>query len=84
MTREGGELSVDIGGPYPVGIPVSDQTVAKHRHPRYMLVGAFIPFSERDAKARYEQEVHDRRAMGLEGLVQVETTTKPNAQTVFG
>ena len=83
MTREGGELSVDIGGPYPVGIPVSDQYVAKHRHPRYMLVGAFIPFSERDAKARYEQEVHDRRAMGLEGPVQLETTTKPNAQTMY-
>ena len=52
MTKEGGELSIDIGGPYQLGIPVSDQYVAKHRHPRYMLVGAFIPFSERDAKVR--------------------------------
>ena len=57
--------------------------MGRHRHPRYMLVGAFIPFSERDAKARYEQEVHDRRAMGLEGPVQLETTTKPNAQTLY-
>ena len=82
--REGGELSVDIGGPYPVGIPVSDQpNIAKHRYPRYMLVGAFIPFSEKDAKRRYEQEVSDRRAMGLEGPVQVETLTKPNSQTMY-
>ena len=78
MTREGGELSIDIGGPYAVGIPVVDRYVAKHRHPRYMLVGSFIPFSERDAKARYDKEVYDRRAMGLEGPVQLETTTKPN------
>ena len=48
-----------------------------------MLVGAFIPFSERDAKNRYEQEVRDRQAMGLEGPVQVETTTKPNSQTLY-
>ena len=84
MTKEGGELSVDIGGPYPVGIPISDQpNIAKHRYPRYMLVGAFIPFSERDAKNRYEQEVRDRQAMGLEGPVQVETMTKPSSQTLY-
>ena len=52
MTREGGELSIDIGGPYAVGIPAVDRYVAKHRHPRYMLARAFIPFRERDAKAR--------------------------------
>ena len=49
----------------------------------YILVGAFIPFSEKEAKERYEQEVRDRRIMGLEGPVQLETTTKPNAQTVY-
>ena len=82
--REGGELSVDIGGPYPVGIPISDQpNVAKHRYPRYMLVGAFIPFSEKDAKSRYEQEVRDRHAMGLEGPVLMEAFTKPNSQTLY-
>ena len=47
-TREGGELSIDIGGPYQPGTPVTDQiNVAQHRYPRYMLVGAFIPFSEK-------------------------------------
>ena len=82
--REGGELSVDIGGPYAVGIPISDQpNIAKHKHPRYMLVGAFIPFSEKEAKRRYEQEVRDRRAIGLEGPVAMETLTKPNSQTMY-
>ena len=64
-------------------MPVTDRNVAKHQHPRYMLVGAFIPFSDREAKARHEQEVLDRRATGLEGPVQLETTTKPNAQTLY-
>ena len=42
-TKEGGELSVDIGGPYPPGTPVSDQpNIAQHRYPKYMLVGAFF------------------------------------------
>ena len=67
-----------------MGIPASDQpNIAKHRYPRYMLVGAFIPFSEKDAKNRYEQEVRDRQAMGLEGPVQMETSTKPNSQTLY-
>ena len=57
--------------------------MAKHQQPRYMLVGALIPFSERDAKARHEQEVLDRRATGLEGPVQLETTTKPSVQTLY-
>ena len=83
FTRQGGELSVDIGGPYHPGVPVTDRMVAKHQWPKYMLVGAFIPFGEKEAKARYEQEVMDRRAANLEGPVQLETTTKPNAQTLY-
>ena len=47
------------------------------------MVGTFIPFSEKDAKDRYEQEVRDRRIMGLDGPVQQELTTTPNAQTVY-
>ena len=83
-TRTGGELSIDVGGPYPVGIPVSDQqNIAQHRYPKYILVGAFIPFSDRDAKNHYEQEVRDRHAMGLEGPVQIEALTKPNSQTLY-
>ena len=46
-------------------------------------MGAFIPFSEKDAKRRYEQEVRDRRAMGLEGPVEMETLTKPKSQTMY-
>ena len=41
-----------------------------------MLVGAFVPFGEKEAKERYEQEVRDRRAAGLEGPVQLETFYK--------
>ena len=74
---------MDIGGPYHPGVPVTDRTVAKHQWPRYMSVGAFIPFLDGDAKARYEQEVMDRQATGLEGPVQLETVTKPNAQKLY-
>ena len=48
-----------------------------------MLVGAFIPFSEKDAKRRYEQEVRDRHAQGLEGPVLMEQFTKPDSQTLY-
>ena len=47
FTRQGGELSVDIGGPYRQGIPLTDRITAKHQWPRYMLVGAFMPSSEK-------------------------------------
>ena len=50
---------------------------------KWLLAGAFIPFSAKEAKARYEQEVRDRHAMQLEGPVQLETTTKPNSQTIY-
>ena len=49
-TRQGGELSVDIGGPYAKGVPVTDRPVAKHQWPRYILVGAFVPFGDRKKK----------------------------------
>ena len=48
-----------------------------------MLVGAFIPFGQVEAKARYEQELKDRRAAGLEGPVQLETMTRQAAQTMY-
>ena len=48
-----------------------------------MLVGAFIPFSEKDAKKRYEQEVRDRQVQGLEGPVVMEQFTKPGSQTLY-
>ena len=83
FTRQGGELSVDLGGPYRAGVPVTDRVVAKHQWPKYMLVGAFIPFGENEAKARYEQEVRDRQAAGLQGPVQLETVTKPRGQTLY-
>ena len=47
------------------------------------MAGSFIYFSARETKARYEQEVRDRHAMQLEGPVQLETTTKPNSQSIY-
>ena len=48
-----------------------------------MLVGAFIPFSEKEVKKRYEQEVRDRQVQGLEGPVVMEQLTKPGSQTLY-
>ena len=48
-----------------------------------MLVGAFIPFSEKEARARYKQDVKDSQAAGLYGPVQLEMVTKPGAQTLY-
>ena len=74
---------MDLGGPYQPGVPVTDRLVAKHQWPRYMLVGAFVPFADKAAQARYQQEAKDRRAANLEGPVQLETTTKPAGQTLY-
>ena len=82
FTRDGGELSVDIAGPYTEGIPVTDRKTNRAYWPRYMLVGAFTPFIKDEAKAKYEQEVKDREAAGLYGPVQLETTTRPTTTTI--
>ena len=83
-SKEGGELSIDIGGPYAVGIPITERAFkAGTFYAKWLFAGAFIPFSAKEAKARYEQEVRDRHAMQLEGPVQLETTTKPNSQTIY-
>ena len=34
FTRQGGEFSVDLGGPYRPGVPVTDRVVAKHQWPK--------------------------------------------------
>ena len=65
-------------------MPITDQSnVAQHRCPRYMLVGAFVPFSEKEARRRHEQEIRDRHKQGLEGPVPIETLTKPDSQTLY-
>ena len=45
--RRGGEISVDIAGPLEEGVWPTDRPNAKVG--RYFLVGAFIPFSAREA-----------------------------------
>ena len=67
-----------------VGIPITARSFkAGTFYPKWLLAGALIPFSAKEAKARYEQEVRDRHAMQLEGPVQLETTTRPNSQTIY-
>ena len=78
--KQGGELSIDVAGPFSPGMPVTDRPVVKARWPRYMLVGAFIPFKEKESLEQYEQEVRDMRAAGLEGPVPLETSTKSNGK----
>ena len=74
---------MDIGGPYRPGFPLTDRVTTKQHWPRYMLVGAFIPFSQKEATARYEQEVRDSQAAGIQGPIQLELVTKPGAQTLY-
>ena len=53
--KMGGELSIDVAGPYVEGLPVTDRREKKELWPRYMLVGAFVPFPHKEAKQRYER-----------------------------
>ena len=77
-------MSVDIGGPYPVGLPVTDQpNIARHRYPKYLLAGAFIPFSQKEALDHYNQELRDRQATGLQGPVPKIEFTKQNSPSVY-
>ena len=46
---------MDIGGPYPKGLPVTDREVTEDLWPRYLLVGSLVPFQQKDAKEHYEQ-----------------------------
>ena len=74
---------MDVGGPYRPGFPLTDRVTTKQHWPRYMLVGAFISFSQKEATARYEQEVRDSQAAGIQGPIQLELVTKPGAQTLY-
>ena len=83
QSRMGGELSVDLSGPFIKGLPVTDRREKEESWPRYMVVGAFVPFSPKEAQDRYDQERRDRIAAGLEGPVQMETTVSQKGQTLY-
>ena len=49
-------MSIDIGGPYAVGIPITERAFkARTLYPKWILAGVCMPFSAKEAKARYEQ-----------------------------
>ena len=43
---QGGELSIDISGPFNEGITPTDRPVTEADRPQYILVGAFTPFAQ--------------------------------------
>ena len=78
------EATEGLDRTYAVGIPITEGAFkAGTLYAKWLLAGALIPFSAKEAQARYEQEVRDRHAMQLEGPVQLETTTRPNSQTIY-
>ena len=82
--RAGGELAIDIAGPFPNGLPVSSKPVgaSKTQLPKYILVGVFIPFNKTEADERYERELEDRRTGGGEGPLQREDRVSDKKQSV--
>ena len=82
--RAGGELSIDIAGPFPNGLPISSEPVgvSKYQVPKYLLVGVFIPFSNDEADERYEREFEDRQVGGIEGPLQREDRVSDKKQSV--
>ena len=58
---------MDLSGPFIKGLPVTDRREKEELWPRYMVVGAFMPFTLKEAQDRYDQERRDRIAAGLEG-----------------
>ena len=74
---------MDLSGPFIKGMPVTDRREKEELWPRYMVVGAFVPFSPKEVQDRYDQERRDRIAAGLEGPVQMETTVSQKGQTLY-
>ena len=50
---------------------------------KYLLVGHFVPFGREEALARYEREARDMQLAGIEGPVDLETTTAENASPFY-
>ena len=63
----GGELSIDISGPFPEGITPTDRPVTEADRPQYILVGAFTPFAQETALRRWERDTKELHTSGYEG-----------------
>ena len=46
---EGGELSIDITGPFAEGLAPTDRPVAVSEEPKYILVAVYTPFAQETA-----------------------------------
>ena len=70
--RVGGELSIDIAGPFEKGVFPTDQPIGKVG--KYFLVGAFVPLSSREAAENQAVAEGYMRAQEIQGPVDLETT----------
>ena len=55
---EGGELSVDISGPFAVGLAPIDRPVPADEKPKYILVAVYTPLAEETALQRWAAVKH--------------------------
>merc|ERR1711973_483065 len=83
QTRMGGELSVDISGPFMKGLPVTDRKEKDEYWPRWMVVGAFTSYTPKEAFDRHERESQYRISAGLEGPVPLEQTVSQKPRTLY-
>ena len=65
----GGELSIDISGPFPEGITPTNRPVIEADRPQYILVGAFAPFPHETALKRWERRTRELHTRGYEGPI---------------
>ena len=81
--RVGGDLSIDIAGPFEEGLPVTDRPVSQAKNPVYFLVGAFVPFSREEANGIYVAETEITHAHNIQGPVQLETQVDDKKKTLY-
>ena len=81
--RVGGDLSIDIAGPFEEGLPVTDRPVSQAKNSVSFLVGAFIPFSSEEAHDNYVADTEIMHAQNIQGPVQLETQVDDEKKTLY-